>query len=200
MLLGRDARLSGGLARQIPLCLVAGGQVLIKQRFLCFWPVAGLLDSFRNVWISLRSSICISIFFACPPSCAEAGIRAADGGEHPGAESQQELRSCAPDAVTYTLEETHMEPENHWVVEENALPKVHATRFHVHLPGCTCPILPSQAEREGSSVVSRVHAEILPGTEKTSCLSLQLVSSWAIFCSDCSIGGRQPGEAFLLGA
>ena len=26
---------------------------------------------------------------------------------------------------TYTREETHMEPENHWVVEENCLPKVH---------------------------------------------------------------------------
>ena len=28
----------------------------------------------------------------------------------------------------YTLEETHMEPENHWFVEESSLPKVH---FHV---------------------------------------------------------------------
>ena len=34
---------------------------------------------------------------------------------------------------TLDLEETHMEPEKHWVVEESSLPKVHAIRFHVNL-------------------------------------------------------------------
>ena len=36
--------------------------------------------------------------------------------------------------MVFTLEETHMEPDNHWAVEENRLPEVHAIRFHMNLP------------------------------------------------------------------
>ena len=32
----------------------------------------------------------------------------------------------------------NMAPENHWVVEENSLPKVHAIRFHVSLFAGVC--------------------------------------------------------------
>ena len=38
--------------------------------------------------------------------------------------------------VWYTLRKINMEPEKHWVVEENSLPKVHAIRFHASFREC----------------------------------------------------------------
>ena len=42
----------------------------------------------------------------------------------------------------YSLEETHTEPGNHWVAEENSLLKVPAIRVHVNLSGCSFSGLP----------------------------------------------------------
>ena len=72
-----------------------------------------------------HSSSVNDVFFPSDPNlCSSSSARTRQRG-------QKKRRMVFPSCTILSKErkeETHMEPENHWVAEENSLPKVHAIK------------------------------------------------------------------------